>query len=100
VAILGLSLTHVLQLTGTLLLLLHCSLSFQVQAAILGLSLTHVLQLTGTLQWWTRQTVEVENNMTCVERMVEYTQLPQEPPRCAGAQCIVLCCVVWCGDVV
>jgi hypothetical protein len=53
----------------------------QVKAAILGLSLTHVLQLTGTLQWWTRQTVEVENNMTCVERMVEYTQLPQEPPR-------------------
>lgn len=53
----------------------------QVQAAILGLALTHVLQLTGMLQWWTRQTVEVENNMTCVERMVEYTQLPQEPPR-------------------
>lgn len=50
---------------------------------MLALALTHVLQLTGMLQWWTRQTVEVENNMTSVERMVEYMRLPQEPPRCA-----------------
>jgi hypothetical protein len=49
---------------------------------VLALALTHVLQLTGMLQWWTRQTVEVENNMTSVERMVEYINLPQEPPRC------------------
>lgn len=26
--------------------------------------------------------MEVENNMTSVERMVEYINLPQEPPRC------------------
>lgn len=55
----------------------------QVSAAVLALALTHVLQLTGMLQWWTRQTVEVENNMTSVERMVEYINLPQEPPRWA-----------------
>jgi hypothetical protein len=54
----------------------------QISAAVLALALTHVLQLTGMLQWWTRQTVEVENNMTSVERMVEYINLPQEPPRC------------------
>eukprot|EP00879_Flechtneria_rotunda_P017481 GHRR01018328.1.p1 GENE.GHRR01018328.1~~GHRR01018328.1.p1 ORF type:complete len:1541 (+),score=583.94 GHRR01018328.1:446-5068(+) len=53
----------------------------QVSAAIVALALTYVLQLTGTLQWWTRQSVEVENNMTSVERMVEYMNLPQEPPR-------------------
>lgn len=53
----------------------------QISAAVLALALTHVLQLTGMLQWWTRQTVEVENNMTSVERMVEYIKLPQEPPR-------------------
>jgi hypothetical protein len=53
---------------------------------VLALALTHVLQLTGMLQWWTRQTVEVENNMTSVERMVEYINLPQEPPR------FVRCC--------
>jgi hypothetical protein len=33
---------------------------------VLALALTHVLQLTGMMQWWTRQTVEVENNMVCV----------------------------------
>ena len=58
----------------------------QISAAVLALALTHVLQLTGMLQWWTRQTVEVENNMTSVERMVEYINLPQEPPRCAASQ--------------
>lgn len=26
-----------------------------------------------------------QNNMTCVERIVEYLNLPQEPPRCACA---------------
>lgn len=58
-----------------------CIVNLQISAAVLALALTHVLQLTGMLQWWTRQTVEVENNMTSVERMVEYMNLPQEPPR-------------------
>jgi ATP-binding cassette subfamily C (CFTR/MRP) protein 4 len=66
-----------------------CLYFWQVKAAILGLALTHMLQLTNMLQWWMRQTADVENNMTCVERMVEYTQLPQEPPRCARAHCCV-----------
>lgn len=51
-----------------------------ISPEILGLALTHVLQLTGYLQWWTRQTAEVENTMTSVERMLEYTTLDQEPP--------------------
>lgn len=50
--------------------------------AIVGLALSHVLGLTGMLQWWVRQTTEVENAMTSVERLLEYTALPQEPPRC------------------
>eukprot|EP00878_Enallax_costatus_P038742 GHUV01044206.1.p3 GENE.GHUV01044206.1~~GHUV01044206.1.p3 ORF type:complete len:129 (+),score=15.15 GHUV01044206.1:76-462(+) len=66
-------------------IVMSMSCFLQVVAAILALALTYVLQLTGSLQWWTRQTVEVENNMTCVERMVEYMNLPQEPPRCAEA---------------
>lgn len=55
-------------------------LCVQTSPAILGLALTHVLQLTGMLQWWVRQTAEVENTMTSVERMLEYTTLEQEPP--------------------
>ncbi len=53
----------------------------QVSAAIVGLALSHVLQLTGTLQWCVRQSAEVENTMTSVERMLQYTTLDQEPPR-------------------
>ncbi|KAF6260228.1 P-loop containing nucleoside triphosphate hydrolase protein [Scenedesmus sp. NREL 46B-D3] len=77
----GFRLDLIATVTLTMAVLLAMAVRAEVKAAILGLALTHVLQLTGTLQWWTRQTVEVENNMTCVERMVEYTQLPQEPPR-------------------
>eukprot|EP00882_Tetradesmus_deserticola_P004548 GHRQ01004794.1.p1 GENE.GHRQ01004794.1~~GHRQ01004794.1.p1 ORF type:complete len:395 (+),score=149.54 GHRQ01004794.1:630-1814(+) len=77
----GFRLDLIATITLTMAVLLAMAVRTEVRAAILGLALTHVLQLTGTLQWWTRQTVEVENNMTCVERMVEYTQLPQEPPR-------------------
>lgn len=55
----------------------------QVRPEILGLALTHVIQLTGMLQWWVRQTAEVENNMTSVERMLDYGELEQEPASAA-----------------
>lgn len=42
-----------------------------------GLALVHVLGLSGILQWMVRQTAESENTMTSVERMLEYTHLPQ-----------------------
>lgn len=34
----------------------------------------------GMCQWGMRQTAEVENQMTCVERVLEYANLPSEPP--------------------
>ncbi len=64
----------------------------QVSARMAGLALVHVLGLSGVLQWMVRQTSEAENTMTSVERMLEYTRLPQ-----------VCCeCVLWvcCGCVV
>ncbi|GAX75678.1 hypothetical protein CEUSTIGMA_g3121.t1 [Chlamydomonas eustigma] len=50
-----------------------------VSSAVLALALTYTLQLTGTMQWFVRQTTEVENCMTALERLLEYTRLPQEP---------------------
>eukprot|EP00048_Salpingoeca_helianthica_P001500 m.49642 g.49642 ORF g.49642 m.49642 type:complete len:579 (+) comp11508_c0_seq1:1817-3553(+) len=43
-----------------------------------GLSLTYVLQLCAMFQWCVRQSTEVENLMTSVERVHEYSTLPVE----------------------
>ncbi|KAJ3040385.1 Multidrug resistance-associated protein 4 [Rhizophlyctis rosea] len=45
-----------------------------------GLLLSYMLALIGLLQWATRQSAEVENQMVCVERILEYTRLPSEAP--------------------
>ena len=46
----------------------------------MGLALAHVLNMSGMMQWAVRQTAETENDMTAVERMLEYTKLPQVSP--------------------
>ncbi|KAJ9588188.1 hypothetical protein L9F63_018452, partial [Diploptera punctata] len=45
-----------------------------------GLAITQAIGLTGMLQWGMRQTTELENQMTSVERVLEFTQVEQEPP--------------------
>ena len=67
--------------------LLAMAIRDRVSSAILALALTNTLQLTGMLQWWVRQTAEVENTMTSVERMLEYTRLPQVCCRHLGFGC-------------
>lgn len=45
-----------------------------------GLAITQAIGLTGMLQWGMRQSTELENQMTSVERVLEFTHVEQEPP--------------------
>ncbi|CAF1179879.1 unnamed protein product, partial [Adineta ricciae] len=49
-------------------------------AADIALTLSFGLNLMGLVQWTIRQSVEVETQMTAVERVLEYCALEQEPP--------------------
>lgn len=46
----------------------------------MGLAITQATGLTGMLQWGIRQMAEMENQMTSVERVLEYTAVESEPP--------------------
>uniref|UniRef100_A0A8C5A614 Multidrug resistance-associated protein 4-like n=1 Tax=Gadus morhua TaxID=8049 RepID=A0A8C5A614_GADMO len=49
-----------------------------MEPGAVGLVLSYALTLIGMFQWGVRQSAEVENMMTSVERVVEYTQLESE----------------------
>ncbi|XP_045910008.1 ATP-binding cassette sub-family C member 4-like isoform X2 [Micropterus dolomieu] len=51
-----------------------------LNAGEVGLVLTYAMTLVGNFQWTIRQSAEVENMMTSVERVVEYTELKSEAP--------------------
>lgn len=44
-----------------------------------GLLITQILGLAGNIQWGIRQSAELENNMTSVERVIEYQNVESEP---------------------
>jgi len=44
-----------------------------------GLAITQSIGLIGLFQWGMRRSVELENQMASVERVLEYTSLPREP---------------------
>ncbi|XP_049611466.1 ATP-binding cassette sub-family C member 4 [Syngnathus scovelli] len=52
----------------------------QLDAGSVGLALSYSITLMGMFQWGVRQSAEVENMMTSVERVVEYTELESEAP--------------------
>lgn len=45
-----------------------------------GLAITQIFNLIIMCQWGMRQTAELENQMTSVERVNEYANMPSEPP--------------------
>lgn len=45
-----------------------------------GLAISQSLILTGMLQYGVKQTAEVQSQMTSVERIIQYTDLPKEGP--------------------
>jgi ATP-binding cassette subfamily C (CFTR/MRP) protein 4 len=47
-------------------------------AGDIGLAITQCILLINTLQWGVRQFAELENEMTSVERVIEYFKLPKE----------------------
>ncbi|XP_044266488.1 probable multidrug resistance-associated protein lethal(2)03659 [Tribolium madens] len=49
-----------------------------ILAGDVGLAISQALRMTGTLQWGVRIWSEMENSMTSVERVLEYTEVKQE----------------------
>jgi ATP-binding cassette subfamily C (CFTR/MRP) protein 4 len=45
-----------------------------------GLAITQAIGLTGLIQKGIRQSAELENQMTAVERVLEYSDIEKEPP--------------------
>ncbi|XP_076227568.1 putative multidrug resistance-associated protein lethal(2)03659 isoform X2 [Nomia melanderi] len=48
-------------------------------AGDIGLVITQITSIIGILQWGMRQTAELENMMTSIERVLEYSNLEEEP---------------------
>ncbi|XP_040004306.1 multidrug resistance-associated protein 4-like isoform X2 [Xiphias gladius] len=51
-----------------------------LEPGAVGLALSYAITLTGMFQWGVRQSAEIENMMTSVERVVEYAELETEAP--------------------
>jgi ABC-type multidrug transport system fused ATPase/permease subunit len=58
--------------------LLGVGLRGSIDSGLISLAVLNAMLLTGVLQWSVRCTVEVENNMTSVERLLQFSKIPSE----------------------
>lgn len=47
-----------------------------IDSGYVGLAITQSIGLTGMFQWGMRQSAELENQMTSIERILEYRYVP------------------------
>lgn len=52
----------------------------EIDGGHVGLTITQAISLTGIIQWLVKQSSEFDNQMTSVERLIEYSKIPQEAP--------------------
>ena len=57
---------------------LSCFLRKRIDVGLLGFALVYALSVTALFQWCIRQSAEVENHMTSVERLLSFARLPSE----------------------
>lgn len=53
----------------------------------IGLAISSAMLLSGMFQWGVRQSAELENQMTSVERVLEYSALDPEAPLESEGSC-------------
>lgn len=51
-----------------------------MESGEVGLVIMSSINLVGTCEWGIRQSAKMETQMTSVERIIEYANLPSEPP--------------------
>lgn len=62
--------------------ILAASLKGKYDVGLIGFALVYTLSLSGLAQWSVRQSAEVENQMTAMERINSYAHLPAEDGYC------------------
>ncbi|ODV58722.1 uncharacterized protein ASCRUDRAFT_38981, partial [Ascoidea rubescens DSM 1968] len=62
----------------TILSLLTLDSSKPLSAGLFGLIMSYALQITNSLNLIVKTTVEIETNIVCVERVLDYSNLPSE----------------------